>query len=287
MKNTEITHIWASRNKVSGKNGNIRFDDTGIYSYNQLIASFRNINNSTVVFVNRYAPSNTTTNHISKVLSSISHFTYFTYNDIPNYASDIEYIHVSPNSVNPQQIWNQYQSIYLSILESCNNKKYARTLANRLEIAQFYAGRATQLSELFGLSQQTLTVSINADIQSSIDDNNKRLEQSKINAFNHDKQAIELWLTNDSNHYPNSSNYPIQLRLEPSNSNNVQTSRGAIVPLNVCKRLYNAYLSQCMPDDTKVGHFQLNEVTPNHIKIGCHTIISDELHRFAKLINLA
>lgn len=293
MKNTEIAHVWASRQKDSGKNGNIRFDNTGIYSYNFQMASFRRTNdNSLVVFVNFSAQSNTTTNHINKIISSVTHYNTYVYNIIPEYAIDADYItersvnESRPNHINPLDIWNQYHQIYQLVLASTLIKKYSKTLAKRLDCARMYARDANRLAIEFNLELPELSVVIDDNIQSIIDSENKRIADNRVKRFNKTQENRDLWLAGKIANYPDAIVNPVVLRINPLDNTEVETSRSAMVPLSVCNRLYKTFKCNMMPDDLSVGKYKLRNVSLDNIQIGCHTILADELERFADIIGL-
>jgi hypothetical protein len=283
MKNSEIVHIWANNYTSFGKCGNIKFDSDGIYSYNLMIGAFRTPD---VVFVDRIPHSHTTANHQSKIISAVCHKQYFVYNDIPDVISDIDYIHIPPNRVDPNLVWNQYHAIYKALLERAKVKKYNRTLPYTLQLISAYATKANHLSNVFDLSQTCLDTDISDDMQTAIDDINKKAELAKIKKFDKFKKDRVKWLNGEINTYPDASINDIVLRVSPTDPTKVETSRGAFVPLSVCKRLYSSFIAQSMPDDKTVGMYTLTTIQPQFIQIGCHTISADELHRFATVINI-
>jgi len=72
--------------------------------------------------------------------------------------------------------------------------------------------------------------------------------------------------------------------------NEVETSRGAIVPLDHAKLFFNAIKRfEKNPNDCnsrfRVGHFTLDRLTTKGAKIGCHLLEWKEINRFAKTMN--
>jgi hypothetical protein len=269
-----------------------------LYSYSTPIAAFRESAKGLVVILNNYSYSHTTSGHQSDVRSAVTE-QVFDYDNIPKWVSqDVEYIRCyrgrssiedRPQYIKPEAIWQQYHNIYVGLLESACLKKFSRTSDDRKNMAFQYAAKANRIKEYFALSDAdypVLTFEITDELQAALDAANARkLEREKL-AFEKSKQERLDWLAGISHTYPNAHTNPIVLRIHPSEENRVQTSRGAVVPLRVCKSLYTAFKSQSMPDDTQVGNFTLKGVFDWGIRIGCHDISADELERFAKVIGI-
>lgn len=283
MRNSELAHIWASRTRSNGKAGNMSFDEHGIYSYSEMIAAFRK---DDVVFVDRYPSSHTTSNHQSLLIRAVSHFDTFVYNDIPLYTPDVEIIQAKPSVVTPLQIWEQYHQIYNKLNERSINKKYIRTIATTLTQIEQYATKLNDFRTTFNLDVPAIECVVNHSVQKIIEVNIARQNEIKLLKFDQSKHEREQWLLGNRINYPNASENNVVLRISPNDNTVVETSRGAKVPTNVCKRLYNSFVTQCMPNDTSVGDYKLHDISPTYIKIGCHTIDADELFRFAKVLGI-
>ena len=300
---SECIHIWANRVLGYGRSSNVSFrsskvmtllsseDDSDIgdvlYSYNTPIAAFRESAKGLVVFLNKYDYSTTTAKHQRCVLSAVTQ-PIFAYDSIPKWVRG-EVKHIGyPQCVKPESIWQQYKDIFDALLESACLRKFSRTSEDRKNLAFQYARQANRIKEYFELDESPeLSFEITPELQAALDAANaKKLEREKI-AFERSKQERLDWLAGVSKHYPNAHTSPIVLRIHPSEPNRVQTSRGAVVPLRVCKSLYEAFKTQSMPDDTQVGNFTLQGVFDWGIRIGCHDIQAKELERFAKVIGLA
>jgi hypothetical protein len=272
-----------------------------LYSYSTPIAAFRESAKGLVVILNNYIYSQTTSGHQSDIRSAVTQ-PIFEYDSIPKWVSqDVETIgngrsyygrksvNDEPHKIEASQIWQQYHDIYVALLETACLKKFSRTSDDRKNMAFQYAAKANRIKEYFALSDAdypVLTFEITDELQAALDAANARkLEREKL-AFEKSKQERLDWLAGISHTYPNAHTNPIVLRIHPSEENRVQTSRGAVVPLRVCKSLYTAFKSQSMPDDTQVGNYTLNSVSEQGITIGCHDISADELERFAKVIGI-
>lgn len=302
---SECIHIWANRVQNEGRSSNVSFrassslvGDIGdvLYSYSTPIAAFRESAKGLVVILNNYSYSHTTSGHQSDIRSAVTQ-QIFEYDSIPKWvAQDVPYICGrrssyldAPDRVEPSRIWQQYHDIYVALLETACLKKFSRTSDDRKNMAFQYATKANRIKEYFELPDDypLLSFEITQELQTALDAANaKKLEREKL-AFEKSKQDRLDWLSGISHHYPSAHTNPIVLRLHPSEENRVQTSRGAVVPLRVCKSLYAAFKSQVMPDDVSVGNFTLEGVFDWGIRIGCHDIQAKELERFAKVIGIA
>jgi hypothetical protein len=310
---SECIHIWANRVQNEGRSSNVSFkssklssedgSDIGdvLYSYSTPIAAFRESAKGLVVILNNYSYSHTTSGHQSDIRSAVTQ-PIFEYDSIPKWVSqDVLCIGSGrgvgrsslddrPQYIKPESIWQQYHDIYLKLLESACLKKFSRTSDDRKNMAFQYATKANLIKEYFELSDvdcPLLSFEITDELQAVLDAANAKKAEKERLAFERSKQERLDWLAGISHTYPNAHTNPIVLRVHPSEENRVQTSRGAVVPLKVCKSLYTAFKNQAMPEDTQVGNFTLQGVFDWGIRIGCHDIQAKELERFAKVIGIA
>jgi hypothetical protein len=305
---SECIHIWANRVQDEGRSSNVSFrasklpSDIGdvLYSYSTPIAAFRESAKGLVVILNNYSYSHTTSGHQSDIRSAVTQ-PIFEYDSIPKWVSqDVLCIGSGrgvgrsslddrPQYIKPESIWQQYHDIYLKLLESACLKKFSRTSDDRKNMAFQYATKANLIKEYFELSDvdcPLLSFEITDELQAVLDAANAKKAEKERLAFERSKQERLDWLAGISHTYPNAHTNPIVLRIHPSEENRVQTSRGAVVPLKVCKSLYTAFKNQAMPEDTQVGNFTLQGVFDWGIRIGCHDIQAKELERFAKVIGI-
>ena len=307
---SECIHIWANRVQSDGRSSNVSFrassslvGDIGdvLYSYSTPIAAFRESARGLVVILNNYSYSHTTSGHQSDIRSAVTQ-KIFEYDSIPKWVEqDVSYIGSGrgmgrsslddrPQYIKPESIWQQYHAIYVALLETACLKKFSRTSDDRKNLAFQYATKANRIKEYFELSDADcpmLSFEITDELQAALDAANAKKAEKEKRDFERTKKERLDWLQGIGHHYPSAHTNPIVLRIHPSEENRVQTSRGAVVPLRVCKSLYTAFKSQSMPDDTQVGNFRLQGVFDWGIRIGCHDIQAKELERFAAVIGIA
>jgi hypothetical protein len=293
----EVIHLWAQQCQDEAHSSNVSFraseqgGDIGdvLYSYSTPIAAFRESAKGKVVILNNYNYSHTTSGHQRDIRSAVTQ-TIFDYDSIPKWVEqDVVCLNDRPQYIKPESIWTQYHDIYVALLESACLKKFSRTSDDRKNMAFSFATKANRIKEYFALSDAdcpVLSFKITDELQAALDAANAKKAEKERLAFRRSKQERLDWLAGVSHQYPDAHTNPIVLRLHPSEENRVQTSRGAVVPLRVCKSLYTAFKSQTMPDDTQVGNFTLQGIFDWGIRIGCHDIQAKELERFAKVIGI-
>lgn len=312
----ETIHIWAQMSQHEGKSSNITFKPSStslgygdvLYSYDTAIAAFRETpNGEKVVFLDDYNYSPITSKHQAAIRYSVKQSIY-TYNYIPHWVKDSVRVTSgwrgsrrddAPHTVKPETIWQQYKDIFEALVAKVGQKLFARTACERLNMAKEYKGKANRIKRCFNLDNlPDLELVITPQMQECVE----LAEQAKAEKEKREKEEIqsdcafwqhptaidrEQWLTGHCNHYPHSYLLPIVLRLSPSDSSRVETSRGAFVPIKVCERLYRAFKARQMPDDVRVGNYTLDSVSEQGLTIGCHQISADELERFAAVIGIA
>jgi hypothetical protein len=303
----ETIHVFAQQSQDEGRSSNVTFKPSStsleigdaLYSYNTCIAAFRETpNGAKVLFLDYYSHSSCTSKHQSAVLHSVTQPIY-SYDYIPHWVRDDvrvlsgrrgSYRDNSPYTVKPESIWQQYKDIFDALVAAVGQKRFCRTSCERLNMAREYEAKANRIKRSFNLdSLPDIELVIPPQMQEYVE----LAEQKKAQKEKREKAKIqrdierEKWLTGHCNYFPHAYQFPIVLRLSPSDVSRVETSRGAFVPVKVCERLYKSFKARQMPDDVRVGNYTLNEVSENGITIGCHEISADELERFAKVIGLA
>ena len=301
-KSTEVAHLWANQTQAEARNSsdNFRFDGMKVYSYAMEIACLRETpDRKLVVFVNRSEHRHTTRGHQSDVLVASNQYPQFAYNDDRQYAKikwsgeDSNAIsgrvtNVSPSLVSPIEIWEQYYDLSHEIVSSSYEKKFSRTKTQRLAEAQALTDMANELRELFELDVPVLALERTAEQEAEMVSyaETKRLltiAERKALALKLQVERGE-WIAGTRHYFPQSDKLDVCLRLNPSDPDEVQTSRSATVPTKVCRRLWQAFRSRQMPENTSVGNFRLNDVNADGLTIGCHHITATELTRFAKVL---
>jgi hypothetical protein len=255
---SEVAHYWANKVQESGRNStnNIRFRDGKLYSYSMEIAAFRQLPDGTeVVFIVRESRSNTTTGHQLDAISA----------------------------------WEEYRDKFLEQFESSLLPKYSRTKESRLNQAEDWANKANQIAATFNLNVELLSIDVAPEVRVAMELEAKEKAEKEKEAKQvrnlELKEKRDRWLSGELYiGYPQAHDVDIQLRVNPLDPDEVETSRGARVPVAVCRRLYKSWKRQQMPEDTSVGVYRLDRVDKHGLKIGCHEISNKEIERFAKVL---
>jgi len=104
-----------------------------------------------------------------------------------------------------------------------------------------------------------------------------RLKRAKKAQEKKQKKAMEDWVAGKAvNTYNIGYNSEVRLRIIKED---VQTSRGSSVPLKHAQLLYKGLQAGKDIEGKNIGHFVINKVTPEMIKIGCHDIPMSEIRR--------
>lgn len=122
----------------------------------------------------------------------------------------------------------------------------------------------------------------------------KREAEAREAALASIAEKIDLWRAGHPYAYL-PYNAPMMLRLKPGDPNSLQTSRGAVVPVEAAKRVFRiaqecrdkgkAFRPTLVP--VKIGDFRLDGVDANGtIHAGCHTIPWEESERMAATLGL-
>lgn len=291
LKNSaEVAHYWANKTQESGRNptDNIRFRNGSLYSYAKEIAAFRTLPNGLeCVFICKYTYSNTTTGHQCDAISASSHLIQFVY-DTSQHSWSLAQEMMYPSSVAPLSVWEEYNNKSAEAFESAFMPKYSKTKERRLNEARRWADEANRIAVAFDLDVELLCIDVTPETEVAMAlaarEKTEEEKQAKKTQALELRQEREEWLNGARGRYRQPYDTEIQLRVSPSNPDEVETSRGARVPLTVCRRLYQSWQKQEVPEDRSVGVYRLSNIHANGIKIGCHDISKEEIERFAKVL---
>jgi hypothetical protein len=293
MTNDMVAHVWAAQSQSEARNAqnNFYFRDSTIYSYGGHFPIARFVKNkrgkSAVLFTTR-GYSNTTSKHICTVRQAL-------------YGLEVPRFYVrDPSCLNARIAREDYEARIRDALEKAVKARgrrleylnEARSLAEEAnQLAQFYGERwripvpevneaEIEKAKLALLKHEMLVAKRN---RAAIKAQEKaRAEQDALNEA--ERQA---WLRGEDVDYPHEWNAPTLLRVH---GDQVQTSRGAEIPVCHAKRLWPMILKCKQEGDSfvagdrtiHVGHFALQEIYPTgDIKVGCHYIKWDQIEKIA------
>jgi hypothetical protein len=270
MNNSQLAHVWAQQEKVSGKASNMFFEGKSIFSYGHHFEIARFINDSVVLFTTQ-GYSNSTAKHKNHVLNAIRHKQVICvpYVDA-QHKKNIEY----------------FESEAAALAKAAKNAKKNGDL-HLSNLSRLCDGHRDYI-KLFKLKFKALSVSdfINEDDLKVIE--KKSLEYIEKEKQRHAKEAekhwqkLNLWIDGADVDTFGFYTLPVRLRIK---DDYIETSHGAKVSLEDAKKFWYDYLRQNIKAGYRVGDFTIDSIELDTFKIGCHEIPHKEVNRIGILID--
>lgn len=283
MNNKEVAHLWANRSRPSAKGSHFYFEGDTIYSYGSHFPIARHHKGVVLFTTKRY--SSTTAKHKSYVRQACSHLTVFEVAkpfldpagpDVKDYADQIKGVALSAGRArNPDWKLKQLEALVAEANAFCAHFKFKTrfsmpddaTMATLKERAKVSAER-----------ERKATIAKQAKFEREC------------------AETVQKWLAGESVQVPYQLG-TVYLRKIVRNNNyldvdmaaEMQTSKGALVPLSEAERAFRFAMIQRAKgwrkngDQFKVGDYQLDAVNEQGVVAGCHRIGWPEIERFAKL----
>ena len=290
--NRMVAHVWAQQNQGHGRSGNgqFYFNDTTIFSYGAHFPIAKFVTNDkdekAVLFTNR-SSSVTTTQHMSYVRRAIPEGleviwvndpTRTAYENYLKYASDLE------NA--------------LRLLPLIPKRARAKRAAMISDIHTCVI-RANRLVEFFSLNANPLSVpeDIEAHAQELAKQVAERKEYQRKLAEEASIKVKEAWkdhLKIDPYQERFLSYGPILMRVTRDGLN-IETTRGAVFPLNHGKLAYRMLKAikasgqewHRNGKSIHLGHFQIDHVDiDGNVTAGCHQVAWEEIERLGRELGL-
>lgn len=290
FKSSELAHVWANESAPSGRcPSSMSFQGDAFYSYSTVIARRIRHKGKVAYLLDNATFSSTTSQHQGAVRHAIR---------------DAEkvfgvYAHRYNQSLDwsPAEIRDHYIGNYKTI--KGKTSRYAFKRADYLLDAYSNLEKAIEVCEFFGLATSKLYIlrtSLAASLHEAkalVESRNeiKRLAREKRDQKKREERArtyaeqLPLWLAGEANYLPY-GDFPVQLRAKDGN---LETTRGAIVPLSDAERTFRFAVAvrargwHSNGDKHQVGMYSLDAVNEQGVVAGCHRIAWDEIERFAKL----
>lgn len=293
-----VAHVWAQQSQEYGRNhGNFYFNGPTIYSYGSHfpIARFVERKGKRAVLFTTRTYSNSTSKHLNHARRALHGL------DVPVlsvYRPDVEPDSAEIKKEAEADLKKQVEAIY----RARGSLEYAVDQLDRI------AGTANALSEFYGwrwrlkvpvLDEEKL-VKQRASNAAAAERNRVKRELAQVESDKRwaqrrieDAGKREAWLRGESVQYPYSwDSGDTMLRIH---GDNVETSRGAEVPIEHAKRLWpiiekvrargEAY--QRNGHSEHVGNFVVDRIEPTgDMKIGCHLIKYDQVQKIARELSL-
>ena len=275
LRNTdEVIHVYAQRTQKEGRNQScsVFFNGDRIYSYgyHYLLGEFIDDN---TIFINDRGYSRTTQKHIGKLSYATNQYRQFfatecnvdlVYNDVNQLLKKIESAkkpHTKKGYINRVVYLayklNQFHT-YKNNTHVMEGDKF-KSIMNYAKIVQ----------------DDTLLIDLEYDL------NKAKKEARRFNSEK-TKQAINDFYQGSLNYL---NNIPYALLRLSKEGDTIETSRGANVPLNEARILYHRINTGKCIKGFKIGHYTTIGIKDNTIKIGCHDIKLEEVHKLREVLS--
>lgn len=266
----QVIHLWANQSQSDAKSKNVFFSGKKIYSYgyHYELGRLVEVNGITVALINDSGYSVTTSKHIYRAWSAVSHMPRVKVSRDFDLKSGL--LATQDKLINEVfGLFNQ-KKFYGDKYSLSNDNEYLiyqiedfNLVCNKLGFSQLVLNIPTELVELI---EEHAKFRIQRNIELNSVDNLKRKNELALKRA--EKQVL-VWRTGGPLVDAVRKIRPMILRVK---DNEVQTSGGASVPLDHALRLLKRIESGSAKQGTQVGHFKLDSVSGDNVKIGCHTI---------------
>lgn len=278
-----VAHVWAHERQDHARNpqGNVSFRGNDFYSYNTVIARRVKTPRGVAILISRNNYSPTTARHLCHLRRSCAHLTCF-------WVSQVERLK------KPGEYFGEYKERVKDLTLQFGRSRTKKSFI--LDQLRKVAEEANAFAAFFKLkSRIKLPDAENFERLAAESAAKERERQQRLNAkrLAETAEARAKWLAGEGNYYPYVVDEPIHLRVI---GENVQTSRGAVVPLPDAVRLFKV-VQRCRETHTgftpngeqiQVGHFNVNRIdSEGNAVVGCHHLQYEEMLRLATLLNVA
>lgn len=272
--NAQLCHVWASETQETGRANNVFFNSSEIYSYGyHFLAAkiYTNERGEKFALMNECRYSVSTAKHLRDIRSAL--IGRMKYVEVPN-----------PSNINDKQneeyfldkISEELGNIFNSRVQYAS-RHYLSLIVEYNLFLSFRDGKNVKLFDLDSETKETIEFLIREKVAKSKTreiERQVKLEKERQARLLEYADELKLWpLNKNTKNIPYdlfSSEYDL-IRIA-SNGTDVETSRGAIVPLSHATRLLNLVLTGQARVGDRVGHFTLDEINEETLTIGCHTI---------------
>jgi hypothetical protein len=292
--NASVGHNWFHSSKREGKssNGNLFYSGDVAYSYGRHfpIAHKLEVNGQTVVLFNSERSSVTTEGkHKNAIRRAIPHSVPVFY--VPNLGTELD-------NDSHKENWQSLVKAYQSLLQSAErSRKYKSGMLARAEETREEANayRALFLSDdptCVDIEQPEDVATQIAEWQRIEREQEERERQAKAAE---EAERLERWLQGE--HVGTLYHSDIAFRLSPSDSETIETTRGASFPLSHGKKALNvllrlrargeAYQRKQDQSPIRLGNYSIDSVdNAGNVVAGCHEVRWEAIERFARTLGL-
>jgi len=279
--NSDICHYFANENvSNSTKSVNnlfIHYDKLYSYGHHYLLA--QKLGNN-IMYINNVGYSNTTSKHINLITQASKQ-----YKCIFSMDTNIEIVYnlivknynrlgaARKPELYIKSIIDKYDLFYanneiLRKLEKVNKKDYLPYLTDKYKTIKSIYNKVIKDT---GKLLEKLSVLAKKDKIKK-----QKAQQKKV------KETRQLFNTYKTSYIHGLDN---ELLRVSKDKQSIETSQNVKVDIKECNLLYKAILNNKNVEGQRIGSYQINKVTKNIIKIGCHNILMSEVNILANNLN--
>lgn len=266
-----VAHTWANQTQSEARNpnGSLYFEGESIYSYGKHFCIAKHVINEirerAILFSTR-GYSNTTVRHKSIVMNACNHLNIIQCNDAGDY-----------KAANIEAFENEIKFVLKGLLNARKPEKY-------IDLAESVYTRCEKFANFYGIDiPDSIKTPLN-EAKNGKYANYLKAEQERIleeKRF-HKKEAEKAHNKNVKK-WKACKIVKLYSRFDQDYlrvlDGDIQTSQHVIIPKEVAKRIYNSLASG--KPVKKILDYNVEEVTKDHIKVGCHLIKFKEINRIA------
>ena len=302
MKNSEVAHLWAHQSRVRGTGNNLSFSGPVLRSYSTAIGELVQTKDGTLAVFNATNYSVSTSRHQHYMRQAISH--------LPSV--EVWGVHIGEtwlvpktgahaNKVDKKWIREQIKTSLSKAAERMEKAGRARNpySSHYLESqADYLVRNAETLAQWFKVRMPKVELGdLVARAEAIRKQEAARRKRFEAKLLKENAKKIEAWRNDPAMYFPSIRIDKVYLRRvrdlpdgdgKCSGLDNVQTSKGAVIPWDDALKLFRFALARRKKgwrrngETFAVGPYQLDAVNKSGIVAGCHRIGFDEMERLAK-----
>lgn len=280
-------HGWVHHNVNEGKANSLFFEGPVIYSYGKhfpiaYLDGHR-------VFFTLQDYSKTTAKHKSIVRSAVSHKEIIYVQYVPEFQQTLTMMSWRERNVN---FWVENIKRYLTEFQEHPRKTSLVTkIHEQVQLLTSFIN-AMQIVESESLMQLLSNPTITAVAAFTAEQQKQKLEQEekkKNELINAHKINIAKWRAGKLIAIDNPENRNEAYLRYNQSQKRIETSKGIQIPQEIAKRFWQFILqvlpAGCTNCKYSIMDYQVQEISVNHIVIGCHTISMKEVRAMARRLN--
>lgn len=285
MNNSQLAHVWAQQNQDSGKANNFYFEGPTLYSYGShfIAGKIHAVKGKVFAVTNSYRYSNTTARHLSHARSAVRGL-------MPSFESpDPRDLRCTRNWLDGLPKHDFDRLLKIKRVTSRHDLDAMLNSVTRLE------NEADEFRKLVGLKPMKRDIKLRAKVALHLLERLKRYKELNTPEVIAKREAekqkrAENRLAKAINEFRAGKqvfgkiDLPYDL-LRIKNGDDIQTSRGASVPIEQARSLYRLVKSGKDIKGIEVGHFTAIKVemipgsNDRVVQVGCHKILLSEADR--------